>query len=339
MSHQAPELATRSARLPPQLTQSICLRCTKRITNYNSRKVLPDGEIINKECFFLKGIDLSYAECIQKKKTCDTLLEVFHSAINRMLQLHCEWKAALAGSPEEAAVRRSLNGYQFNFTRRLEQNSVDKLASKAKLEDTSNEEDSSDTVPARSKSSKSFRASAKRANCKSIKDKTKGMRNIGDCIVKEEWIALSSIFKTKKIEEVRKLVLAKKKISESVEPFNDDDEDIEPIGGGKPSAPKKSKKEKTKTSVVVNIPSSLSKSFGILSTIPEPSVVLSAKRQETFVPLTKSSMPIMGKEVIGDGDLLNFSSFDIVSNILVVNEPVGSRLRTVDSSFFGTRIS
>ncbi|KAJ8059434.1 hypothetical protein OCU04_011098 [Sclerotinia nivalis] len=141
------------------------------------------------------------------------------------------------------------------------------------------------------------------------------MRNTGDHVVKEEWTALSSIFKTKKIGEVRKLVPVKRKILELVESFDDDDEDIESTGGGKPSVPKKSKKEKTKTSIVVNIPSSSSKSFGTLSTIPEPSVVLLVKRQEVFVLLTKSSVPIMGKEATGDGDLLNFSSFDIVSNI------------------------
>ncbi|KAJ8058531.1 hypothetical protein OCU04_012713 [Sclerotinia nivalis] len=169
--------------------------------------------------------------------------------------------------------------------------------------------------------------------------KTKGTRNTGDRVVKEEWTTPFSIFKTKKIGEVRKLVLAKRKISEPVEPLDDDDEDIEPTGGGKPSVPKKSKKEKTKTSVVINIPSSFSKSFGTLSTIPEPSVVLSAKRQEASVPLTKSSVPIMGKEAIGDGDLLNFSSPDTVSNIPVVNEFVGPRLRTVDSSLSGMRIS
>ncbi|KAJ8065401.1 hypothetical protein OCU04_006089 [Sclerotinia nivalis] len=133
----------------------------------------------------------------------------------------------------------------------LEQNSVDKLANEVKLEDTSSEEDSSNAVPVRSKSSKSFRASAKRASCKSAKSKTKGMRNIGDRIVKEEWIVLFSIFKTKKIGEVRKLVFAKRKISESVEFLDDDDEDIEPIGGGKPLAFKKSKKEKIKISVVL----------------------------------------------------------------------------------------
>ncbi|KAJ8057869.1 hypothetical protein OCU04_013053 [Sclerotinia nivalis] len=119
MSHQAPELATRSARLPPQLIQSICLRYAKRIANYDSRKVLSDGEVISEECFFPKGVDLSCAECIRKKKTCDVSPEIFYSAINRMLRLCCEWEAAPAGSPEEAAVRRSLNSCQFNFTRRV----------------------------------------------------------------------------------------------------------------------------------------------------------------------------------------------------------------------------
>ncbi|KAJ8058097.1 hypothetical protein OCU04_012956 [Sclerotinia nivalis] len=354
MSHQAPELVIRSARLPPQLTQSICLRCAKRIANYDNRKVLPDGKVINKECFFPKGIDLSYAEYTQKKKTCDAPPEVFHSAINRMLRLHCEWEAALAGSSEEATVRRSLNGYQFNFIRKVEaflrkqkkynlkreprdtkeailmlnvqmekgmklfetgvnlfRYFIDKLASEIKLEDTSSEEDSSDAAFARSKSSKSFRTPAKRASCKSAKSKTKGIRNIGDRIVKKEWITSPSIFKTKKIGEVRKLVFAKRKISEPIEPFNDDDEDIESIDNGKPSVSKKSKKKKTKTFIVINIPFSPSKSFGILSTIPEPSVILSAKRQEAFVLLTKSSIPIMDKEATKDKDLLNFSSSDI----------------------------
>ncbi|KAJ8066179.1 hypothetical protein OCU04_005265 [Sclerotinia nivalis] len=120
MSHQAPELAMRSARLLPQLTQSICLRCAKRIANYDSRKVLPDKKVINEECFFLKGIDLLYTEYIRKKKTCDALPEIFHSAINRMLQLRCEWEAAPVDSLEETAVRRNLNSRQFNFTRRME---------------------------------------------------------------------------------------------------------------------------------------------------------------------------------------------------------------------------
>ncbi|KAJ8065028.1 hypothetical protein OCU04_005744 [Sclerotinia nivalis] len=184
---------------------------------------------------------------------------------------------------------------------------MDKLASEAKLKDTFSEEDSSNIVSTRFKLSKSFCTSAKRISCKSVKGKIK---------VKEEWIVLSSIFKTKKIGEVCKLVFAKRKISEPVEPFDDDDEDIESINDGKPSAPKKSKKEKTKTSIVINIPFSPSKSFGILNTIPESSVVLSVKHQEASVLLTKSSISIMGKETIGDKDLLNFSSPDIVSNIL-----------------------
>ncbi|KAJ8069477.1 hypothetical protein OCU04_003130, partial [Sclerotinia nivalis] len=62
----------------------------------------------------------------------------------------------------------------------LEQNSVDKLASEVKLED------SFDAVLVRSKSSKSFRTSAKRANRKSAKGKTKGTRNTGDHVMKEE---------------------------------------------------------------------------------------------------------------------------------------------------------
>ncbi|KAJ8063110.1 hypothetical protein OCU04_008353 [Sclerotinia nivalis] len=192
---------------------------------------------------------------------------------------------------------------------------VNKLTNEAKLEDTSNKEDNSDITPTRSKSSKSFRAPAKRANRKSAKGKTKGTRNTGDRIVKKKWTTPPSIFKTKKIEEIRKLVLAKKKISEPIEPLDNDNEDIEPTDSRKPSAPKKSKKEKTKTSVVINIPSSPSKSFGTLSTIPEPNVIPSTKRQEASVPLTKSSMPIIGKKAIGDKDLLNFSSSDTMSNI------------------------
>ncbi|KAJ8063788.1 hypothetical protein OCU04_007649 [Sclerotinia nivalis] len=212
-----------------------------------------------------------------------------------MLQLCREWEAISADSPEETAIRRSLNNRQLNFTRKvetflrkqkkyslkqesrdtkeLEQNSMDKLANETKLEDTSNEEDNFDAIPARSKSSKSFRTPAKRANCKSAKSKTKGIRNTGDCIMKKKWTISSSIFKTKKIGEIRKLIFAKRKISEPIEPFDNDDEDIEPIGGGKPSAPKKSKKEKTKTSVVINISSSPSKSFDTLNTIPKLSVV------------------------------------------------------------------
>ncbi|KAJ8067457.1 hypothetical protein OCU04_004802 [Sclerotinia nivalis] len=197
----------------------------------------------------------------------------------------------------------------------VEQNSVDKLANETKSEDTFSEEDSSDVVSTQSKSSKSFRTLAKRASRKSAKGKTKGIQNIDDRVVKEEWITLPFIFKTKKIGEVRKLVLAKRKISEFVEPFDNDDEDIEPTSNGKSSVSKKFKKEKIKTFVVVNIPSSFSKSFGILSTIPESSVILSAKRQEVSIPLTKSSIPIIGKEAIGDGDLLNFSSSDTMSNI------------------------
>ncbi|KAJ8071538.1 hypothetical protein OCU04_001853 [Sclerotinia nivalis] len=132
--------------------------------------------------------------------------------------------------------------------------------------------------------------------------------------MKEEWTTPSSIFKTKKIGKIRKLVLAKRKISEFVEPLDDDDEDIEPTNNGKPSTPKKSKKEKTKTSIVVNIPSSLSKSFDILSTIPEPSIILSAKHQEASVLLTKSSVPIINKKATEDKNLLNFSSPDIVTH-------------------------
>ncbi|KAJ8061333.1 hypothetical protein OCU04_010396 [Sclerotinia nivalis] len=63
---------------------------------------------------------------------------------------------------------------------------MDKLANEAKLEDTSNEEDSSDTVPTRFKSSKFFRAPTKRASCKSAKGKTKDTQNTNDRIVKEE---------------------------------------------------------------------------------------------------------------------------------------------------------
>ncbi|KAJ8066178.1 hypothetical protein OCU04_005264 [Sclerotinia nivalis] len=46
----------------------------------------------------------------------------------------------------------------------------------------------------------------------------------------------------------------------------------------------------------------------------------------------------MSKEATGDKDLLNFSSSDTMNNIPVINEFVGSRLRTVDSSLSGIQI-